>query len=139
MEQKDKIIITLLARIVGHLDGIPADEVIKAVMEASKPKKKESHELDLAIVERIYKLYPTTCPITGRSLGKGAKNKKQIITLLKKHSPQEIEVAIKNYIDDCKVYNSYVKNFSTFLNNLPDSGADSEISFEDSLREQGYK
>lgn len=141
MDQKDKIIITLLARIVGHLEGIPADEVIRVVTEAAKPKEKELREPDQTIVERLYKLYPTSCPITGRSLGKGAKNKKQIITLLKKHTPQEIETAIKMYIDDCKEHNSYVKNFSTFLNNLPDysAGKEPEISFEDSLREQGYK
>ena len=121
MERRDKIIITLLARIAGHLEGIPADEVLAAVMDATAPKEKaEAQKPDPDVVERIYKLYPTTCPISGRSTGKCSKNKKQIETLLKTRTPEDIELTMREYLVDCKNHNTYLKNFGTILNNLPE-------------------
>ena len=121
MERRDKIIITLLARIAGHLEGLPADEILAAVMDATAPKEKsESQKPDPDVVERIYKLYPTKCPVSGRPLGKCSKNKKQIETLLKTRTPEDIELTMRDYIVDCKNHNTYLKNFSTLLNQFPD-------------------
>ncbi len=120
MEVKDKIIITLLARIVGHLEGIPADEVILAVKKATAQPEKKSHAPDPEIIERLYKLYPgkTITPRGTRSTGKCAKDKARLATLLKTHTPEQIENSIKKYLEECGGY--YLKNFSTFLNNLPE-------------------
>lgn len=120
MERKDKIIITLLARIAGHLEGLPADEILAAVMDATAPTERDAAPVDEEAVERIYKLYPTKSPITGRALGKSAKNKKQIITLLKTRSAEDIEMTISEYIVDCKNHNIDLKNFSTLLNQFPE-------------------
>lgn len=121
MDRGQKIIITLLSKIVGHLEGIPADEVLKAVLEQTEPKERNATpQVDTEAVERLYKLYPTTCPISGRSLGKCSKNKEKLATLLKTRKAEDIEATIKWYIEDCKRSNTYLKNFGTFLNQFPE-------------------
>ncbi len=121
MDRGQKIIITLLSKIVGHLEGIPANEVLKAVLEQTEPKeRKVSSQTDMEAVEALYKLYPTTCPISGRSLGKCSKNKAQIATLLKTRTTEDVAATIKWYIEECKKSNTYFKNFGTFLNQFPD-------------------
>ena len=121
MERRDKIIITLLARIAGHLEGIPSDEILAAVMDATAPKEKaEAQKPDPDVVERIYKFYPTKCPVSGRPLGKCSKDKAKIATLLKTRTAEDIELTIREYIVDCKNHNTYLKNFGTLLNNLPE-------------------
>ena len=141
MERKDKIIITLLAEIAGALKRIPADDVLKAVMDATEPPKKESHAPDAEVVNRIYKLYPGTTDRGERgicSTGKCSKDKARIATLLKTRTPEQLENAIKKYIGEQD--GRYLKNFSTFLNNLPEDGLEEPtLSFEDSLRAQGYR
>lgn len=93
----------------------------------NKDKEQEGKEKDTNVskekgelIERLYKIYPTTCPISGRSLGKNSKNKKQLETLLKTRTPEDIELTIREYIVDCKNHNTYLKNFSTFLNQFPE-------------------
>lgn len=131
MERRDKIIITLLARIAGHLEGLPADEILAAVMDATAPKEKaESPRPDPEVVERIYKVYPTKCPVSGRPLGKCSKNKKQIETLLKTRTPEDIELTIREYIVECKNHGTYLKNFSTFLNQFPERKKPQEQSVQ---------
>lgn len=68
----------------------------------------------------IYDLYPSKCH-SGRSTGK-SKNKdlEKITKLLKDYSVEHLTKVIEWYIDDCKKTNTYLKNFSTFLNNIPD-------------------
>lgn len=74
-------------------------------------------------VERIYALYPTKCPVSGRATGKGTKDKRKIESLLKDgHSEEELTATITRYVQDCTKDQSYIKNFQTFLNNLPDYG-----------------
>lgn len=70
--------------------------------------------------ERLYAAYPTRCPVSGRATGKSSKDKKKLITLLAKHSEDELLSIIKRYLADCIETKTYIKNFSTFLNNLPD-------------------
>ena len=71
-------------------------------------------------VNFLYSLYPTKCPIKNNSTGKGDRNKKQIEKLLKSKTKEELKNTIEFYIDDCKRSNTWIKNFSTFLNNLPE-------------------
>ena len=70
-------------------------------------------------VEEVYKKYPTKCLIRGASTGKGAKDKTKIKALLKQYSKNELLETIELYVNDCVATNTYMKNFSTFLNNLP--------------------
>lgn len=71
--------------------------------------------------EIIYSLYPTKCPIKKNSTGKSRKaNLGQIENLLKEHTVEHLKNAIQFYVEDCKKSNTYIKNFKTFLNNIPD-------------------
>ena len=88
-------------------------------------------------VEHLYKLYPTKCPVRGASSGKTKKNKEKIKKLLEKgeYDFGELEYAIKKYHEDCVEHRVYMKNFSTFLNNVPDY---TEIVEEEKTDEQKY-
>lgn len=70
-------------------------------------------------VERIYKMYPTTCPMRGTSLGKCKKDKDRIKKLLKDYTEEQIEYIVKKEVEE-KYGKAYMQNFSTFLNNFPD-------------------
>lgn len=72
------------------------------------------------IIEYIYSLYPSKCPFKNKSLGKCSKDKTKIKSLLKTHTPKEIENKIQFYIKDCNSSNTWYKNFGTLLNNLPE-------------------
>lgn len=74
---------------------------------------------DEAFVDYIYSLYPTKCPCREKSLGKSIKDKKLIKRLLSVYSKEEIEAVVKKEIEE-KYGKSYMRNFSTFLNNFPD-------------------
>ena len=80
-------------------------------------------------IESVYESYPTRCPIRGASNGKGSKHKEKIraILLSKKHTAVELIRIIKAYVNDCKENNSYMKNFGTFLNNIPDDLLDAVV------------
>lgn len=87
--------------------------------------KKEENNLIAEAAERLYDRYPTKCFVSGRSTGKS--RKKDLATLsriLKKgeYTEEELTSVIDRYLDDCKQHSSYIKNFSTFLNNIPDYG-----------------
>ena len=78
------------------------------------------------IVESIYDKYPSKCKISKRSLGKGVKDKKKIATLLKSHTKEDLLARIEYYTKECVKSDTYMKNFSTFLNNLPDIEKDDD-------------
>lgn len=83
-------------------------------------KVKESKvEYNKEDIENIYKLYPSKCH-SGRSTGKTSKNKDKIKSLFSKYKPDELKKIINLYIEDCRKNNTYLKNFATFLNNIPD-------------------
>lgn len=68
----------------------------------------------------IYDHYPTKCPVKNRSLSKSSKDKEKIKRLLDTHDEDDLIKRIDFYVSDCKKNNVYLKNFSTFLNNLPE-------------------
>lgn len=92
-------------------------------------------KVDKGAVERIYALYPTKCPVSGRALGKCSKDKDKIARILVKMTEEKLSATIKRYIEDSIKDNSYFKNFSTLLNNLPDyeEGAKAETKTDTSL------
>lgn len=81
--------------------------------------KPENADLE-SEVEKIYQLYPyRDGSNNSRSTGKSSKCKLKIKSILKTGYP--LAEAIKKYLDECKTKKVYLKNFSTFLNNLPDT------------------
>lgn len=84
-----------------------------------KEKPVKAIEDTSEFVERIYKMYPTTCPMRGTSLGKCKKDKERIKKLLKDYTEEQIEYIVKKEVED-KYGKNYMQNFSTFLNNFPD-------------------
>lgn len=92
--------------------------------------------------EEIYKLYPTTCLNTGRRTGKSTKDKEKIIRLLKTHTKEELKFTIQKYINLSIRDKTYMMNFSTFLNHLPDYSDLTEKEKETKLeldQQVGYK
>jgi hypothetical protein len=71
-------------------------------------------------IKEIYSLYPTKCPIKNSSTGKSSSHKAKIKSMLKNISKDELTSIINRYIRECKESKTYIKNFGTFLNNIPD-------------------
>ena len=71
-------------------------------------------------VDAVYSTYPTRCVVQGRNLGKSSADKKKIARLLKDNPKEKLIKTIERYVEDCKRDKVYMKNFGTFLNNLPE-------------------
>ncbi len=71
-------------------------------------------------VDSVYSAYPTRCVVQGRSLGKSSSDREKIARLLKDNSKEKLIKTIERYVEDCKRDKVYMKNFGTFLNNLPE-------------------
>ena len=74
----------------------------------------------LGAINRLYALYPTKCPVSRRATGKSSKDKHKLEVLLRTNTEEKLAGIIKRYIKECTEQQTYVKNFATFLNNLPD-------------------
>ena len=98
-------------------------EVVKEAIQESKPKRKpraKKAEVDKTVTEKIYDLYPNQCPVRGARTGKSVKNLEQIQAKFKGgYVPCDLFGYIQYYVNDCTDNKVYLKNFSTFLNNLP--------------------
>lgn len=100
-----------------HLNGfLTFDTMAKIVDYLRSASKGDDIE---NFVERMYKLYPSKCPMRNIYLGKTNKDKDRIRKLLKTYSEEEIEKVIRKEIEE-KYGKHYMQNFSTFLNNFPD-------------------
>ena len=97
----------------------PQSETDAESMQYREEKKREEKKRE-EHVDYVYSLYPTRCFIKNTSTGKCSKNKEQIKKLLKEHSLEHLVGVIKFYLGDCKKGKVFIKNFGTFLNNLPD-------------------
>lgn len=127
MERQLAIITFLLAKVLCSMGKGTVEEIIAEAVEATTPEKKESsnpvkNTADPDSVNRLYALYPSKCPVSGRATGKSYKDKEILTRLLREHSEEELSETIKRYIKDSTEQKSYIKNFSTFLHNLPDYG-----------------
>lgn len=72
-------------------------------------------------IELLYNLYPNRdINNKNRPLSKSKKDKDKIAKLLKEKNLDELQVIFTTYIKECSEKNIYMKNFSTFLNNLPE-------------------
>jgi len=102
-----------------HCDG-NAIKVNKIKVNEIKEKEIKENNKDNDIDE-IYLKYPSTDKNNdNRPTGKGSKDKEKIKALLKKHTKEELISTIGNYIEASNNSKSYIKNFSVFLNNLPE-------------------
>ena len=86
----------------------------------SKEEKEKYKEYINTCIETLYSIYPTRCTLRNTATGKGKKNKIQIEKLLAKNTFEELQEIFNLYLDDCKQGKKYLKDFTTFLNNLPD-------------------
>ncbi len=117
MEHALKMVAYLLAKMITLQTGGCVEDLLR---EASNATATKTDDIDEGSVERIYKAYPTKCPVRGASTGKCDKNRAQIRRLLKDHSETDLLYTIHRYVKECTEGQIFIKNFSTFLNNLPD-------------------
>ena len=103
-----------LFRIEAYLKRMCDMMVDRQVQPKQEAKAPKDH------VEKIYAAYPSRCVVSNRSSGKCSKNKDKIKKILKDMSYLNFIAIIKLYTEDCRESDTYMKNFSTFLNNLPD-------------------
>lgn len=90
-----------------------------SVNNKEENSKKKDSSADDEFIGRMYKMYPTKCPVRGASLGKCSKDKTRIKNLLKLYSKEDIERVFNREVKE-KLGKHPLKNFSTFLNNFPD-------------------
>jgi 5-methylcytosine-specific restriction endonuclease McrA len=95
------------------------EDIMEGLREEEKENKKKTR-ISQADVDYLYSLYPASCPNRNKSTGKGRKDKEKIRAMLKDMSKEELEFTIKAYVQQCAEKKEWLKNFSTFLNNLPD-------------------
>jgi predicted phage replisome organizer len=109
-------------RVRKHREKINALQCNKTNVTSNNNKRKEKkNKINNNDIEEIYKKYPTKCPIKSSNTGKSSNNKDKIKTLLKAgNTKDELIETIDLYVKDCKKTDTYIKNFGTFLNNLPD-------------------
>jgi hypothetical protein len=111
---RDKDVMDCLLRIEAYLEGI------HNMMEAKREDPKKDNKVSKDHIKEVYEAYPSRCVVSNRSSGKCAKNKEKIKNLLKEMPYGNLIALIQHYTDDCMKTDTYMKNFSTFLNNLPD-------------------
>lgn len=115
-----------LSNVTNTLKGAPSE--LKSVLQeffsnsTLLPNNKETAKVSKSDIDYLYDLYPTKCPNRGRSTGKCRKDKDKIKSLLKNISKDELEFTIKSYVKQQNDEGGWLKNFSTFLNQLPDMG-----------------
>jgi hypothetical protein len=105
---------------------------ILSVKPDVKVSKKVVYNTD---VDSVYFAYPSQCPIRNSSNGKTSKNKEKIRSLLKNTMADHLINVIKRYEAECRATKTYMKNFATFLNNLPDY---SEVPEEKPKEKKSY-
>lgn len=84
--------------------------------------KEKLYNVDSDSVIDLYKLYPSSCVVSQRRLSKSKSNKNKIAQLLnkKQYTLQELKDIIIQYRNECDQTKTFMKDFSTFLNNIPD-------------------
>lgn len=112
---------------------IPQEQLFPVVetppLTPSEPPRKKSGKPTIEMIMRehtdeieyLYSLYPSTTESGDRGkrgTGKCAQDKARIANLLRTYTVEQIERSIKEYIRDTG--GKFMKNFSTFLNNLPE-------------------
>lgn len=71
-------------------------------------------------IDEVYKAYPTKCVVRGTSTGKGSRDKLRIKHMLHKQTKESIIETIGRYANECFHNGTFMKNFGSFLGNMPD-------------------
>jgi len=71
-------------------------------------------------IDEIYNMYPSKCKERKQSTGKSHRHKDKIKRLIKKVGYDTLKETIKLYLKESEKNKTWIKNFDTFLNNLPD-------------------
>lgn len=95
------------------------DNLKEWISELSKTFKNKE-QITKEDIDFIYSLYPTKCIVKNNPTGKSTKDKEKIKSLIPEHGKEGLEKIIHRYVKECKNSKTYMKNFKTFLNNLPD-------------------
>lgn len=98
---------------------IAAMEMCSAPSEISLPLETTIVDDVNDFVDKMYSIYPATCPKRNTSTGKSRKDNERIRRLLRTYTREQIEQVIRAEVDNNYGVN-YMKNFSTFLNNFPE-------------------
>lgn len=98
---------------------IAAMEMCSAPSEINLPLETTIVDDVNVFVDKMYSIYPATCPKRNTSTGKSRKDKERIRRLLRTYTREQIEQVIRAEVDNNYGVN-YMKNFSTFLNNFPE-------------------
>lgn len=92
----------------------------EAQRPATEPKKPSLHEYTEQDIHDIYRAYPSRDAANkNRRTGKSLADKDLIRRRLKTYTKEQIMEAIDDEVEENK-HGKWLKNFSTFLNNLPD-------------------
>lgn len=102
----------------GCIEDTPQPKLIE--VNINKDKEINIKEILENQINEIYEIYPTKCPVKNRSTGKNAKNRKQIESLIKKNSFENIKTRVTNYVNESEKDKVWIKNFSSILNELPE-------------------
>jgi hypothetical protein len=107
----------------GHNNNKDIDINIDNIKEDTNVSKKDCDDSNLVSkqVDELYDMYPTKCPKRNVSLGKSFKCKDKIKKMIKQYGYEMLKYTISKECEE-KYGKSYMSNFSTFLNNLPDYG-----------------
>ena len=118
---------TVQPPIVSDYDTETTVTIKDTIKEDTNVSKKDENNSDIKLnIDELYDMYPSKCPKRNVSLGKSFKDKDRIKKLLKTHSYEMLKFTIEREISE-KYNKSYMANFSTFLNNLPDYGFDEKL------------
>lgn len=125
IEKSDILALVRIIALAASGESGDAEKMVAwAYQQEPKEEKKKrttpAEKVSSESIERLYSYYPTKCPVSGRSTGKSSKDKRRIEVLLRTRTEGDLEHAIKTYVSDCIGTRTYIKNFATFLNNVPD-------------------
>lgn len=129
MRQATKMIMYGLAAIYGELTKMPTVFVLKQwedeldeVFPDSQREQKKAVTTDADVAE-VYAAYPTRDEKNNnRSLSKGAKSKQKIRSILDsgEYTKDDLLKLIKQEVECNQDTGKWLKDFNTFLNNLPE-------------------
>lgn len=121
---------------LSHPDSTPIVTPSQNIAEKTRQDKSREEETrvektivlkpqfceDSESVKTIYSLYPSTCPIKKSPTGKTSSDRIEIAKVLndKKYTVDSLSSCINKYVESCTRSKTYIKNFTTFLNNIPD-------------------
>lgn len=113
---------TVLKTIPDNAPDIYYESQVDAIYNMAKNvfTAREEPVADKEDIDAVYSSYPTRCVVQGRSLGKSGADKKKIARLLRDKDKGLLIQTIQRYTEECKRDKVYMKNFGTFLNNLPE-------------------